>query len=400
MESLILISNPGSASRKYALYRRNECVSRLHFEWDNGTIICTVWKSSFHTQFPVSIQSIEDAPELLGSILGEHGILDDHSSVSGIALRIVAPSSYFMQNRVVTDEVVAELEHAYQKAPLHIGATLEELHRLRAHFSGTTIVGVSDSAFHSTKPESAWNYGLPLTASDELDIKRFGYHGLSVSSAVDELHALDKLPSRVVVCHLGGGASVSAVYKGRGYDTTMGYSPLEGLVMATRSGSIDPTAVREIQNRYSMDNDQIQEYLNHQSGLLGLSGSSSDIRELLAKEDGGDHLAKLALATYVLNVQKSIGQMSAAMGGVDLIVFTGTVGERSVQIRERILANFDYLDFVIDKKANRHCTDPEDVVLISKLAHSRPVYVIPANEAGQMIKAAQHELAHFAKNKN
>lgn len=389
VESLVLIANPGSASRKYALYNHSDCVARLHFELENNRVICTFWHADKKSKVPVQIESIQDAPEAIVDVLTEGRVLSDQTTIDSISLRIVAPSSFFLQDRVIDDHVVKGLEAAYEKAPLHIGATLEELHRLRAHFPGVTIVGASDSAFHSTKPESAWNYGLPLKAADELDIKRFGYHGLSVGSAVDALISMDKLPPRVIVCHLGGGASVSAVYKGRGFDTTMGYSPLEGLVMATRSGSVDPTAVRELQLRYGMDGDSIQEYLNHESGLLGLSGSSSDIRELLEKEADGDHLAGLALSTYVFNVQKAIGQMTAVLGGVDLIVLTGTVGERSVQIRERIFERFEYLDFSLDKRVNKRTDGPEGPTIISKLAHSKPVYVIPADEAGQMLKAVQ-----------
>lgn len=392
VESLVLIANPGSASRKYALYNNADCVARLHFELENNLVICTFWHADKKSKVPVQVASIQDAPEAIVSVLTDGGVLSDKTRIDSISLRIVAPSSFFLQDRVIDDHVVKELEAAYEKAPLHIEATLEELRRLRVHFPDITIVGASDSAFHSTKPESAWNYGLPLKAADELDIKRFGYHGLSVGSAVDALLAMDKLPPRVIVCHLGGGASVSAVYKGRGFDTTMGYSPLEGLVMATRSGSVDPTAVREIQLRYGMDGDSIQEYLNHQSGLLGLSGSSSDIRELLEKEAGGDHLAGLALSTYVFNVQKAIGQMTAVLGGVDLIVLTGTVGERSVQIRERIFERFEYLDFSLDKRVNKRTDSPDAPTIISKLAHSKPIYVIPADEAGQMLKAVQREL--------
>lgn len=386
---LTLIANPGSASRKYALYNKSECVARLHFEWQDNTIICNLWYGGAEDHFPVELQRIQDAPELIEQILTMRNVLDEHKQIARIALRIVAPSSFFLQDHLITDEVVAELERAVERAPLHIRATLEELHRLRAHFPGAQIVGVSDSAFHSTKPDYAWNYGLPLDTADSLDIKRFGYHGLSVASAVDALVKAEKLAPRVVVCHLGGGASVSAVFKGRGFDTTMGYSPLEGLIMATRSGSIDPTAVRELKFRLGLSTDQVEEYLNQQSGLLGLSGSSSDIRELLDKEEVGDHRAELALATYVFGVQKAIGQMIAALGGIDLLVFTGTVGERSVRMRERIVANLEFADLIIDKRANKHNEGVSEPVVISRLTRSRPIIVIPADEAGQMLKAVE-----------
>jgi acetate kinase len=237
-----------------------------------------------------------------------------------------------------------------------------------------------------TKPDFAWNYGIRLEDADKHDIKRFGYHGLSLASVIHTLRAYEKLPPRVVVCHLGSGASVTAVYHGKSFDTTMGYSPLEGLVMATRSGSIDPTAVRVLQAELGLSSDAMEEYLNKQSGLLGLSGVSSDIRELVEYESNGHHHASLALQTYVHNVQKAVGQMVAAMGGVDVLVFTGTVGERSFVMRERIVQKLHYLDFLLDGHTNRACEGPSELAVISRLAHSRPIFVVPASEEAEMVR--------------
>jgi len=390
METLTLIANPGSASRKYALYHRSSCIARLHFERQGNEIVCNLWHKGEEKQLVTLLQEVHEAPESVERILRDEAVIEPGAQIKHISLRVVSPSSFFLYNHVIDDEVIGQLEATVERAPLHIAATLEELKRLRHHFPDATVVGVSDSAFHITKPDYAWNYGLPLDDADRLDIKRFGYHGLSVASVVDVLKAEDKLPPKVIVCHLGGGASVSAVYKGRGFDTTMGYSPLEGLIMATRSGSIDPTAVRELKRALNLNTDQAEEYLNNRSGLLGLSGSSSDIRELLESEAAGDHRAELALNTYVFGVQKAVGQMIAALGGADLLVFTGTVGERSAPIRERVVAKLEFVDFVLDKRANERCNEPNKPTLISKVAHSKPVYVIQADEAGQMLKATHH----------
>jgi acetate kinase len=164
----------------------------------------------------------------------------------------------------------------------------------------------------------------------------------------------------------------------------MGYSPLEGVVMATRSGTIDWTAARVLKNSLNLDDNGLEDYLNRQSGLLGLSGSSSDIRELLQKESEGDHYAGLALKAYVFSVQKAIGQMSAVLGGVDLLAFTGTVGERSVPIRERIVKPLHYLDLELDTATNEKCSAPENPTLISRLAQSKPIFVVPADEATEI----------------
>ena len=287
----------------------------------------------------------------------------------------------------MTDEVVAKIEEVRHLAPLHIAATLGELESLRAAFRDTPIIGVSDSAFHVTKPPYAWNYGIDIHDADRLDIKRFGYHGISVSASINALWNAGKLPPKVIVCHLGSGSSITGVFHGRSVDTTMGYTPLEGVVMATRSGSIDVGAARVLKESLNMDDAQLESYLNTKSGLLGI-GSSNDIRELIARETDGDHMAHLALTTLIHSIHKAIGSMVVALNGCDLIVFTGTVGERSAILRKRIVAHLECLDFVLDGEANDACTAPEAMTFISQKAASRPVVVIPTDEAKEIAKHA------------
>jgi acetate kinase len=317
--------------------------------------------------------------------LQDQGLLAD-GQLRGIAIRVVAPGAYFLEDHLIDDEFVARLEAAKRHAPLHIAATLDEVTLLKDQFRNVPAYGISDSAFHITKPDYAWNYGIRLEDADRFDIKRFGYHGLSVESVVRTLHKHEKLPPRVVVCHLGSGASVTAVYHGKSFDTTMGYSPLEGLIMATRGGSMDLMAAQVLQKSLGLDEATFEEYLNHQSGLLGISGVSSDIRSLLAHEADGHHYAGLALKTYVHAVLKGIGQMSAVMGGVDVLIFTGVVGERSFVMRERIVERLHYLDFMIDARSNKACDNPTELTCVSRLAHSRPIFVIPANESIEMAR--------------
>jgi acetate kinase len=388
VESLTLIANPGSASRKYALFVGDKVRAQLHFEYLNYRVVCTIHRDGKYEEVHAELQDLGEAAGALVGLLHEYKILEDDESIARIGLRVVAPSSFFLENHVVDDEVVARLEALEPCAPLHISATLHELHALKRVFDGTPIVGISDSAFHITKPDYAWNYGLPLEDADRLEIKRYGYHGISVASIVRTLQDADKLAPKTIVCHLGSGASVTAVHGGKSVDNTMGYSPLEGIIMSTRSGTIDFTAVRALKEAFGYDDQKVDEYLNKHGGLLGLGGSA-DIRELLQREAYGDHPAHLALRTYVYSVQKAIGQMIAALGGVDEIVFTGTVGERSGPIRERITKRLHYLDFILDEQVNGEYEGTESVKCVSRLAHSKPVYVVQADEAAEMVRQVQ-----------
>ena len=354
--------------------------------YEHDQIVCTVESGSRIRKVKLTLGSIDASAAQIEPLIRAYGAPGAAYKAERIGLRVVAPSGYFLQDYLLDEDTVARLKALRLRAPLHIDATLHEYALLQGLFPNVPVAGISDSAFHSTKPDYAWNYGLPLADSDRLELKRFGYHGLSLASAVRVLRGIGKLPPKVVICHLGSGASVSAVWHGKSYDTTMGYSPLEGLIMATRSGSIDVTLAAVLKTELELSDIQLDAYLNEHSGLLGLSGISSDIRELLERESNGDHFARLALETYVYTVQKAIGQMTASLGGVDMLVFTGTVGERSAQIRKRVMHSFRYLDFALDQRENGQCIDPAEPVCISQLAHSRPIYVIPANEAGEIAR--------------
>ncbi|HET8669325.1 MAG TPA: hypothetical protein VFM05_01505, partial [Candidatus Saccharimonadales bacterium] len=251
MEPLTLIANPGSASRKYALYAGQTVRAQLHFEYLDYHIVCTIHKDGTYEHAPVELKDFNEAAVKLPDLLHKHKLLSNKEHISRVGLRIVAPSSFFLGDHLIDDEVVARLEALEPHAPLHISATLHELRSLRKVFDGLPIVGVSDSAFHITKPDYAWNYGLPLEDADRLEIKRFGYHGISVASVVRTLQGTEKLPPKVIICHLGSGASITAVHGGKSMDTTMGYSPLEGVVMSTRSGTIDFTAVRALKEAFN-----------------------------------------------------------------------------------------------------------------------------------------------------
>jgi acetate kinase len=387
MESpLILVVNPGSASRKYALYRSGHYMGGLHFEYTRGKVACTLDTSNGHKEIPTTITDIGNASRQVIPLLRNHGVLSKDERIARIGLRIVAPSSFFLRDHIITNEIADQLQSLVSVAPIHIAATLHELASIQDIFSGIEVIGVSDSAFHATKPDRAWNYGINLHDADTHDIKRFGYHGISAASVTRRLAAKTS-HQRIVIAHIGSGVSVTAVYSGKSLDTTMGYSPLEGAIMSTRSGSIDTTAVHALQSALNLDDAQIETYLNKHGGLLGLGGSA-DVRELLIQEADGNHAAKLALDTYVYGIRKLIGQMSAALEGIDALVFTGTIGERSAPIRGRLLRSFDYLGLTLDDAANARSTSPTKPTKISSAHSLKPIYIIPADEASEIAQRA------------
>lgn len=389
--TLVLVVNPGSASRKYALYASGRLRAQLHFEFTHNKVLCTITAKKKQTEIETDLTDVSGAAQRVLPILAEYSILGPKETIARIGVRVVAPGTFFLKDHLVDDDVIEKLEHAKRRAPLHISATLHEIKMLREHFKETPIIGISDSAYHSTKPDAAWNYGIKLEDADRLDIKRFGYHGISVSAAVHKLGELGQLPIKTIVCHIGSGVSVTAVHNGKSLDNSMGFSPLEGVVMGTRSGNIDPTALIVLRDELKLDDETLESYLNTQGGLLGLSGLSADVRDLLDAEAGGNHEAQLALETYVYTIQKAIGQMTAILNGANALVFTGTVGERSAIMRERIVERLAFLGFNVDARVNNQCTNPTSIVSVSHATKSKPIFVIPTDEAAAI---AHHALSY------
>jgi acetate kinase len=387
LDKIILVSNPGSASRKYALFKGNTCVAEYHFEFKHNRVICHHGGNEVF----VNISHVAFAPTILIDLIATSLPGFDIQRLHAIALRIVAPSSFFQRDHRLTQAVVKRLERMLAIAPLHIGATLSEYAMLKASLPKITFCGISDSAFLARKPEKAMHYGLPFKDANKLDIKRFGYHGLSLESIVSQLKIIKQMPQRVIICHIGGGVSIAAIRNGRVIDSTMGFSPLEGVMMATRSGSIDLLAVDVLRHKNKLNHDKMYDYFNARSGLLGVSGYSSDIRELLDAESK-DKQVKLALEMYVYKIQQAIGSMASTMNGADALVFTGTVGQRSSEIRKRICSNTLYLGFSIDAAENRK-TVKNNVALISKVSHPAKVFVVKTDENSVIAQHAQKLLS-------
>lgn len=392
VEPLVLAVNPGSASKKYALYKGKRLIADVHFEYEAGKVVCSIAdKSGVYAESGL----VHDLPEASESLLGmfrARGYLKEGQTVDGIGIRVVAPTSYFLEHRFLDEAAVRQLESLVQRAPLHIGATLAEVKELQKNFVNVPIFAVSDSAFHAEKPDYAWNYGISLDLADTHEIKRFGFHGISVESIVQTLSSRNLLEEKVIVCHLGSGSSVTAVLTGRSIETTMGYSPLEGLIMATRSGSIDTIASHELKRVIGGGDHELEELLNHQSGLLGISGFSNDIRELLVAEEEGSYRAGLALNMFAYHVQQAIGRMAAVLDGADTLVFTGTVGARSVAMRERIANKLSYLNFAIKPDLNAAAYEPKTPTRINPRTRQKNIYVITTDEAYEIAWRTQQAL--------
>ena len=288
----------------------------------------------------------DELGDAVGTVAGEPG-------VDAVGHRIVHGGESFASAVVVDDKVRAELEAVVDLAPLHLPASLAGLDAVRTALPSVPSVACFDTAFHATIPARAATYGLPAQWR-ELGIRRYGFHGLSHAYAAGRAAEILELPVdglRLVSCHLGAGASLCAVRSGRSVDTTMGFTPLEGLVMATRSGSVDPGLVLWLQRQHGLSADEVFDGLESRAGLFGLAGTA-DMREVLARLDSGDETAKLAFDVYVYRIRTGIAAMAAAMSGVDAVSFTGGVGEASAAVLEGAVAGLEYLGVAVNPGQN------------------------------------------------
>lgn len=351
MEKYFIV-NVGSESRKYALYQDGERVFSAHFEKEGGKLVIELVVGSSEEKKEIS-QQVENSAEYVIDELLSQKVIGDKNEISAIGFRVVAPGSYFLQNKIIDNEYLEKLETAKEQAPLHINPMLAELKALESILPNIPVVGVSDSAFHGSMPDRARYYGIPRNTAEELDIFRFGYHGISFESIIGKLkNLLDGLPEKIIICHLGGGSSVAAIKDGKSVDTSMGFTPLEGIVMANRTGDIDAGAITYLSRKLGYGPDELDNYLNTQCGLLGLSGKSNDVRELLEMEKNGDKNAKLALEVMVYKIKKYIGAYFAALNGADILAFSGTIGERSAIVRSRVCAELENMGIVLDDAKN------------------------------------------------
>ena len=308
------------------------------------------------------------------------GAIKSLAEVNAIGHPIVHGGEKFASSAIITDEMIKAVEECNDLAPLHNPANLIGIRVCSELMPNVPQVGVFDTAFHQTMPAKAYLYGLPIEYYKNYKVRRYGFHGTShsfVSKRAVEFLGLDKDNSKVIVCHLGNGSSISAVQNGKCVDTTMGLTPLEGVVMGTRSGSIDPAIVEYIAKKENLDLAGVMNVLNKKSGLQGMSGVSSDMRDLRAAAAEGNEDAKNAIEVLCYGIAKYVGGYVAAMNGVDAIVFTAGIGENVGMIREKVCSYLGFLGVTIDAKANEAMGEE---VVISGADSKVKVAVIPTNE--------------------
>lgn len=389
MKKLFLVTNPGSSSRKYALYQDDQALCTLHFEMEGKDVVCTL-KCADGTKRKLTegFKKLTDTVKYAKQILESEGYLDKHNILSAVLARVVATGDYFAADHLVDDECLKNLEIGKKRAPLHVPVVAAEIEACVREFHGTPVMIISDSAFHSTRDDAHTYYAIDTELADKAEIKRYGFHGLSMGS-ISAYLASEKIGAeKVVACHIGSGSSVTALKDGKSYDTTMGYTPLEGVMMATRCGDIDATAAVAIGRELNLEGEKLEEYLNKQCGLKGVTGETDDMREVLSLRADGDARAKLAYDMYIYRLQRAIGQMAASLQGIDELVFTATIGERNAEIRRDIISGLGYLGFQIDEAKNAEGLGDSRHVNIAA-ADSKPIYVIQTDETGEMIRRAR-----------
>ena len=381
----ILILNAGSSSLKYQLIDMDGekllakgLVERIGIEGShinqkaNGQIFDVASPMANHT---------EGIQWMLKALLDpEKGALKSMDEIGAVGHRVLHGGERFTASVLVNEEVKEAIKANIPLGPLHNPANLMGIEACEKVMPGTPNVAVFDTAFHQTMPPKAYMYGVPMEYYEKLHVRRYGFHGTShryVSKRVCEFLGLDRTKTRVITCHLGNGSSMCAVENGKCIDTSMGITPLEGVIMGTRSGSMDPAVVQYICNNEHISVDEMLTICNKKSGLLGISGLSSDMRDIDKAADEGNERAIIARDMLVYGIRKYIGSYAAAMNGVDVIVFTAGIGENNCALRERVMQGFEYLGAKLDPAKNAGCREE---AVISTDDSKVKICVIPTDE--------------------
>ncbi|KEK21846.1 acetate kinase [Bacillus gaemokensis] len=356
--SKIIAINAGSSSLKFQLFEMPSetvltkgLVERIGLEDSIFTITVNGEKQKEVTNIPDHAVAVN----MLLNKLTENGIVKSLDEIGGIGHRVVHGGEKFADSVLITDQVLADIEDLSDLAPLHNPANVVGIKAFQEVLPNVPAVAVFDTAFHQTMPESAFLYSLPYEYYEKFGIRKYGFHGTShkyVTERAAELLGRPLESLRLLSCHLGNGASIAAVEGGKSIDTSMGFTPLAGVTMGTRSGNLDPALIPYIMEKTGQTVEEVVNVLNKKSGMLGLTGYSSDLRDIIAKEEEGDERAKVALDVFVSRIHKYIGSYAARMKGVDAIIFTAGVGENSAIVRERVLEGLEFMGVYFDAKRN------------------------------------------------
>ena len=381
-----LVINCGSSSLKYQLIDMNteECmvqglVERIGIE---GSVLTQ--KVEGRDKYIINTE-IKDHKEAIKLVLGAlidpiHGVIKSMDEISAVGHRVVHGGEKYSDSVLIDDEVLKSIEECIVLAPLHNPPNLIGIEACKELMPNTPMVAVFDTAFHQTMPKHSYICPLPYELYEKYSIRKYGFHGTShkyVSNKVAKVMGKDIKDLKIVTCHLGNGCSLSAVKNGKSIDTSMGFTPLAGVMMGTRSGSIDPSVISFLIEEHGYKIEEVDELLNKKSGVLGISGVSSDFRDVLAAADSGNERAKLALEIFYYKVRTQIAAYAGAMGGVDVIVFTAGIGENSSITRKEILKGLEFFGFELNEENNETRGKIQE---ISTEDSKVKVYVVPTNE--------------------
>jgi acetate kinase len=382
----ILVINCGSSSIKYQLINteNKECLCKGLVERLGA--VTSIIKQEFKDEKPLKKSMvIENHAAALKKIMellleADNDYLQSLDEIEAVGHRVVHGGETFKDSVLIDEEVEEAIQQAFDIAPLHNPPNLEGIRAAKKHLPNVPHVAVFDTAFHHSIPQHAYLYGIPNRLYRRYKIRKYGFHGTShyyVSRQYHKISGLAKEGSKVITCHLGNGASITAIKDGESIDTSMGFTPLEGLVMGTRSGDIDPSILFYLIEKEELSLANVHALLNKHSGLLGLSGYAADMRDLLDEAESGDRRCNEAIDVFCYRVKKYIGSYIASLNGVDAIIFTGGIGENAAPIRSKILEDMEYAGISIDKTFNQNL---EGKTKISTEDSNTEVHVIPTNE--------------------
>lgn len=384
---LILVVNAGSSSLKYQLLNMDDESVIAKGNCDRIGIDGHISHKTFdgrkietECSFPTHTEAFAKLVEVLTT--GEASVIKSMSEISAVGHRIVQGAEVFDKTTLVTDEVIDKIDEMKELAPVHNHAHALALHACQKVLpEGVPMVAVFDTAFHQTMPEKAFMFGLPYEDYENYHVRKYGFHGTShrfVSHALADAMGKDIKDLKIVSCHLGNGSSVTAVNGGRSVDTSMGFTPLDGVLMGTRTGAVDPSAVTYIQEKHGFSAAEMSEYMNKKSGFLGISGISSDNRDITAAAEKGDKRAILASEMLQYQIKKYIGSYAAAMNGLDAVLFTGGIGENAWEVREGVCKDMEFFGIKIDTEKNKSTRG--ELIKISTPDSKVEVWIVPTNE--------------------
>ena len=384
MSSFVLAINAGSSSLKFQLIRMPEETIVTKGLVERIGIKDSIFTIEVNGEKIKNVKDIKDHEEAINIMLDsfkEHGIIDDINDIAGTGHRVVHGGELFPTSALVTDEVEEKIESLCELAPLHNPANLMGIRAFRKLLPNIPHVVVFDTSFHQTMPEQSYLYSLPYQYYKDYGIRKYGFHGTShkyVSQRAAEIMGKPIEELRIISCHIGNGASIAAIDGGESIDTSMGFTPLAGVTMGTRSGNIDPALIPFIMHKTGQSAEEVLNVLNKESGLLGISGTSSDLRDLESDAEEGKERAQLALDVFASRIHKYIGSYATRMHGVDVIVFTAGVGENSSTVRAKVLEGLEFMGIYWDPKKNEAIHGEEGFI---NYPHSPvKVIVIPTNE--------------------